>query len=191
MKSRDEMLNYLHSIPVGARATVATMDMGLQYEYVTKDGYGESFGNMGDWPAHAVHGITIEKLFEVKDKIKSKVLKRSDLEGTGLEKFYNYVFAIERSEEYIPLMSDFFEGLLEINKCDDVVYILCDGREWKPKALFFENYGDLSKAFTRKYISYVEKWEICDDEELSYWIKKIDEELSRIAINVFGVCENE
>lgn len=40
--TREEMLNELHSINIGAQATVATMDMGLQYEYVTKEGWGET-----------------------------------------------------------------------------------------------------------------------------------------------------
>ena len=36
--TREEMLDKLHKIRVGAQPTVATMDMGLEYEYVTSDG---------------------------------------------------------------------------------------------------------------------------------------------------------
>ena len=50
--NRDELLKQLHNIRVAAQPTVITPDMGLRYEYVTSEGYGEGFGNMGDWPVY-------------------------------------------------------------------------------------------------------------------------------------------
>ena len=45
--NREEMLKELKTIDLRAIPTVATMDMGLQYDYATSEGAGTSFGGNG------------------------------------------------------------------------------------------------------------------------------------------------
>lgn len=184
--TREEMLNELHSINIGAQATVATMDMGLQYEYVTKEGWGENFGCMGDWPAYALHEISDDLIIALKAKIMTKSLSLADFAGTNLEKFYNYVFNVERPSEYIPSLSDFFEGIIHICSVPNgTLYVLCDARQWEPEAQFFDSYDALAQAFLDQYNYGIQEWEDMDDDELADWIEKIDNELSGISLIEF------
>ena len=95
---RDEMLNKLHSIRVGAQPTVITNDMGLQYEYVTKEGHGEGFGNMGAWPTYRLENISTEVLNRIKKKIQTRALVEEDLQGTDL-----YIALRTRYVENLPI----------------------------------------------------------------------------------------
>ena len=78
--TREELLDKLHGIRIGAQPIVITNDMGLQYEYVTPKGYGTSFGNMGDWPAYRLQHISNEKLQMLQAKIRDRTLTVEDLE---------------------------------------------------------------------------------------------------------------
>ena len=151
---RDEMLNKLHSIRVGAQPTVITNDMGLQYEYVTKEGHGEGFGNMGAWPTYRLENISTEVLNRIKKKIQTRALVEEDLQGTDLYLFYRQVFDIPRPESYIPEINDFFENLLSVSlKSDGLLFIMCDACQWKPEAYFYSTYDELEQAFADCYVS--------------------------------------
>lgn len=184
--TREEMLNKLHSINIGAQATVATMDMGLEYEYVTKEGWGENVGCMGDWPAYVLHGISDDLFAAIKDKIQKNTLLADDFSGTDLEKFYNYVFSVERFSDYVPSLCEFFEGITQIESLTNgSLYVLCDARQWEPEAQFFSSYDMLAEAFIDQYNYGIQEWEELDDDELADWVEKIDEELSGISLIEF------
>ena len=86
---------------------VITNDMGLQYEYVTKEGHGEGFGDMGDWPAYRLENISVEILTHIQQKIQEQKLEEDDLIGTDLYLFHRYVFDIPRPESCIPEINSF------------------------------------------------------------------------------------
>lgn len=185
--TREEMLNKLHSIDIGAQATVATMDMGLQYEYVTNIGWGENFGSMGDWPAYELHGISNTILTTIQNKIRDNTLSLDDFFGTDLEKFYNYVFCVDRPPEYCSSICDFFKNITRISSLtNDTIYVLCDARAWEPEALFFNSYDELANEFIEQYGYGFEEWEDLTDNELAEWIEKIDNELSGISLIEFN-----
>ena len=131
--TREEMLDKLHKIRVGAQPTVATMDMGLEYEYVTPDGYGDCFGGMGDWPVYRLENISEQSFQKIKTKLKDKTLMLADLEGTDLFQFYNHVFRVNRPEEYIRKPLEFFKELESISFIENgICYALCDALDWEP-----------------------------------------------------------
>lgn len=177
--TREEMLKKLHSIGVGAQATVGTMD-GLQYEYVTSEGWGEEFGIIY-WPVYVLHGISDELLTTIKDKILCGTLSPDDLSGTDLKKFYNYIHSIERPQDCEPSICELFEGITQIKALTDgTLYILCDSPDWKPEALFFDSYDCMAKAFIDQYSYDIQAWEDLDDDELACWIERIDKELNKV-----------
>lgn len=182
--TREEMLVELHNINIGAQPVVATFDMGLEYEYVTPEGHGESFGNMGDWPAYEFKNLTKDALIAIQAKIKNASLTVSDLEGTEFAAFYKYVFSVERPESYVPTVSDFFKDLMKISlDSEGSLYALCDARDWQPSVAFFSTYVELEDAFAYDYISYIEEWEELSDDELADWIFRIDTEFGSIPCN--------
>lgn len=190
MKSREEMLTILRSIPIGAWPTIYTMDMGVQYEYATKDGCGECLGSMGDWPVHVVREISPLMLKKIQQLIAGRSLSFEEIKKTGLGRFYSYVFECERPGENSPDINNFFAGLCDLNGAEeDSVYILCDGREWEPVALFFGSYEELAKAFEKRYIREITDWTEFDDEELADWIEKKGEKMHGILINEYPYDE--
>ena len=190
--TREEMLDKLHKIRLGAQATVATMDMGLQYEYVTSEGYGESFGGMGEWPAYRLEGTSLSKFEIIKAKIRDKTLTLFDLENTDFKLFYNHVFCVDRPEEYIPAISDFFEGLQSVLLSQEgTIYALCDSLQWKPTAYFFGTYNELETEFLIQYVYDIEEWENLEDEDLKNWIERLEHELNSIPFITFHEEETE
>ena len=174
--TREEMLDKLHKIRVGAQPTVATMDMGLEYEYVTPDGYGDGFGGMGDWPVYRLENISEQFFQKIKAKLKDKTLMLADLEGTDLYQFYNHVFRVNRPEEYIRKPLDFFKELDSLSSIKNgVCYVLCDALEWEPEAQFYSSYDELEAAFVERYVDDITEWEEYDDDELANWLKYVEE----------------
>lgn len=55
--TRNEMLRVLKNVEFCAIPTVATFDMGLQYDYVTSNGAGTGFGGMGSWPIYEISSV--------------------------------------------------------------------------------------------------------------------------------------
>ena len=173
--TREEKLSFLHSIQIGAWPTVATMDMGLEFEYVTPEGCGSVLGSFGGWPAHKIFDISTEALNQIKDKIRSSSLRKEALEGTGLKRFYDCVFMPQRSESDIPTLSAFFNGLLGINLSSDAIYALCDPLAWEPEASFYSSYDEMAAAFIDQYEYDIQVWDDLDDEDLDYWINTLED----------------
>lgn len=190
--TREDILCKLHSIRIGARPTVITYDMGLQYEYVTPEGHGEGFGNMGAWPTYCLKNIP-NGIFEViKQKIKDGVLTLDDLAGTDLQLFYNHVFDIPRPESCIPDICDFFQRLLPVLLGPDgKLFVMCDACQWEPEAYFYSTYEELEETFADYYASDIEAWEDLDDEELEEWLHRTEDELDSIPFVVLREEEDD
>lgn len=189
--NREEMLKKLHAAKIAAQPITITMDMGLQYEYVTPEGCGCGFGNMGEWPAYLIRDMTNDILHLLQQKIKSKTLTLEDMAGTDLEKLCNAVTDIPRMPGYIFDPNVFFEGMLEIKSIrDDNLYVICDIAQQEPAAILFETYEEFERAFANMYITNIERWEDCDDESLENWLKRIEAELYYIPFSLLDAIED-
>lgn len=182
--TREEILNKLHGIKVGAQPTVITNDMGLQYEYVTSEGYGEGFGNMGAWPAFVLRRNPREKIESIQKKIQAGVLCEEDLDGTELRPFYDYVMGIWRPDSCVPAICELFSDLVSLSPNDSgEIYVICDVCQWEPEAFFFLTYEEMEEAFEELYASDIyQTWDELEDDELEAWLKRVDTELSSIPL---------
>lgn len=61
------------------------MDMGLEFEYVSAEGFGNVLGAFGDWPVYTMAPIEPEKWIDIILKIKLNAITVDDLVGTDLE----------------------------------------------------------------------------------------------------------
>lgn len=188
--TREEKLALLHSVSIGARPTVMTYDMGLEYEYVTPEGCGSVFGAVGDWPVHRILDVSPEALTQIKAKIQSGSLQKEDLIGTGLYGFYHYIFGVERPDAATPSITDFFKGLLETEPNNDSFFVLSDARSWTPEAFFYPDYEEMASAFIDQYEFDTQKWDDLDDEELDGWIN-VSAELDGIEYRTFSAKDDE
>ena len=187
--TRDEMLTRLSGIRIAAQPTVITYDMGLQYEYVTPEGHGEGFGNMGEWPVYRLQGVSIELMKHVQLKVREGTLSVEDLGDTDLRCFYDNVIGSGRPASCIPTICDFFETILSIDQLhEDTLFVLCDAGQWKPSAYFFGTYEDLENAFVDNYVTYIEKWSDMKNEDLELWLERTENELDSIP---FVILYNE
>ena len=105
--NRSELINELCKVPICAIPTVITMDVGLQYDYITAEGAGTSLGNMGEWPAFKLKGIPTDRWMDIKAKVKNKALSEADLEGTELGLLVENLHRI-----YGEMYSQFYPDLL-------------------------------------------------------------------------------
>lgn len=125
--TREEMLSELKAINLHAVPTVATMDMGIQYDYATSEGAGTGFGGMGSWPAHMFSPIGEERWLKIRKEIKNHSLLVEDLEGTGLDVFLGKVNPVKG--ETIP--SDVLQSLLVLpEKLTKPFYCFFDDGIW-------------------------------------------------------------
>lgn len=184
--NRQEILDKLHNIKIGASISAYTYDMGIQYVYVTPEGYGESLGNMGDWPVFCIENITVDFLEFIREKIINKTLVEQDIANSKLYDFFRYVFNNKSEDRCYKELYEFLQDFVNVTSLEDnKLYILCDSLQWKPEASFFGSYRDVERAFADHYIFNVTKWEDCTDEELDDWLYRIEEELSGMIIKSF------
>lgn len=182
---RNELLNKLHSIKIGAQPTAMTMDMGLEYEYVTGEGFGASLGNMGEWPVYKLENIQYSDVEIIKEKL-NEGLTVEHIKDTSFGVFAKYIF-----EEKRPDIKDevefLFEGVSSIKSVENnALYALCDLDQWSPKISFFESEDELEQAFCNEYIYDIQEWETLTDEELEEWVDHIEEELGGLDIYLIG-----
>ena len=184
--TREEMLNKLHEIKISAQPTAITDDMGLQYEYVTPEGYGEGFGNMGDWPFHKIENVSQEDLAFIKEKILKNRLTVEDIEDTAFESFFNFIPMDISDDENDVEISSFFKDLISVKTPKDgIVYAFCDAGQWEPEVYFYNSYDEIEEAFVDMYVTYIDRWEDLSDKELEEWLIRI-EELNSIPLRVFN-----
>lgn len=169
------MLVKLHSVSFCAVPTVATMDMGLEFEYVSSEGAGSVLGAFGEWPAIMLRPIPSEQWKAILEKVKDEKLTLYDLAGTDLEKLA--IDIKKYHEDQFNDLSDTFSGLLTL--ADEITapfYCLYDLRAWDDSAEFFQVESDLHNAFYERYCWDEISWDDMDDDELEEWNERINEE---------------
>lgn len=192
--NREEMLKELKDIDLRAVPTVATMDMGLQYDYATSEGAGTGFGGMGDWPAYMFNSIAKEQWLKIRKAIKENTLAVSDLKGTGLDDFLGNVKTISDKDKVIP--SEVLEGLLTLPEDHaDAFFCMFDAGQWYDKYAdkpeFFTSENELKEAFIKQYVDDLTRWEEMDDEELTDWYNRLHDEMEEFTIYTYDPEEQE
>ncbi len=174
--TREQMLNELKKIDLRAIATVATEDMGIQYDYANSEGSGTGFGGMGSWPAHIIRKMDGEKWKAIRSAIKESRLQEEDLEGTDLSPFVDDISSRKGFE-----LSDALSGLMELpDVVDAPIYCLYDQGMWyehTDKPQFFVDEAAFKKAFADAYVDFIRPWEDMGDEELEYWYDRLQDDL--------------
>jgi len=182
--NRKEMIERLRSIDVRAVPTVITMDMGLQYDYMTAEGAGTGFGGMGRWPAHKFSPIEQKKWAQIRFAIQNKTLSQEQLNGTELAAFVDDINTMQ------PLvLSDVFLNLLALPETlTHAFYCLYDSGKWyansdKPK--FFLKEQEMKNAFIMDYVFDITPWENMSDEELKEWFDRSQDEMSEFPVMTY------
>lgn len=188
---RDEYLEKLKSVSFCALPTVATMDMGLEYDYVCEEGAGTGFGGMGSWPAYMISGIETSRWTRIKKKVEEKELSQNDLEGTELGIFIESIFENYYGGQIRELeINDLLHNLIILpDILPETIYILFDmggvGYEGhRPE--FYISEDEMKEAFKSQYCSYFQAWEDMDDEELELWYSRLDTEFDSFPCFVIG-----
>lgn len=184
--NREKMLTELKNIDLRAIPTVATMDMGLQYDYATSEGAGTGFGGMGDWPAHKFMPIRKERWLRIREGKKNNSLTAADLEGTGLDIFLEKFNTI--NYEVIP--SEALKGLLNLSEeLSGPFYCFFDDGLWydehAERPVFFTSEKELKAEFISRFVDDLTKWEEMDDEELTQWYERLQDEMAEFAVCVY------
>ena len=162
--NREEMLAILHDLNLGAEL-VAYNDV-LHCTYVTSQGVlGECFG---DWPYYKINNVDLDKLLDIREKVKHKTLIFEDLDSTELKKLYSSVHGQD-----LDSLHTFFQHIDNIQLCGNgKMYVFVDDHE---VAFFFETYSAFENALEERTTG-GERWEDMDDDELAEWVKKATHE---------------
>ena len=176
--TREELLKELKSIDLHAIPTVATMDMGFQYDYAISEGAGTGFGGMGDWPAYMFEPVEKELWLSIRESIRNSTLTMDDLEGTGLDGLLGKVNSI--NYEIVP--SEVLKGLLDLPEdLAEPYYCFFDAGQWydqhAEKPIFFTSEKELKDEFISRFVDDLTRWEDMDDDELKEWYERLRDSL--------------
>ena len=171
--TREEMISALRAAGVRAIPTVATYDMGLQYEYITPEGAGTGFGGMGQWPLWKFSAIPVEQWMQIKQSLDDETLSIEGLDGTGLDGLFDAIYTFDKLDP-----SDVFAELSDIDASAGTFYCLFDaGMMYCERPQFYATQEEAIKAFAGAYCNDVESWDGMDDDELTEWYGKLSDEL--------------
>lgn len=179
MDTRSELIKKLKAIPCSATITVVTLDMGLEYAYVSAEGCGAKFGAMGRWPLIKLGQIEEAQWRSIRSKVADGSISINDLENTSLYEFgddvLNHYYGGMFREVYLPEM---MKNLLDLpEKLTADFYCLFDlgdsGYEGHVP-LFFETEQECVQAFHRDYCNDMVSWDDLSDDDLVEWSKRIE-----------------
>lgn len=182
--NRDEMINELKNAGIRAVPTVCTMDMGLQYDYITPFGPGTGFGGMGTWPLYRMPLVEATLWNDIVQKVKSDTIMLEDLYGTGLDEVIGQVQTINKEINY----SNLLRNIVNIEYPCTEYYCLFDAGEWYDDRLaveFYINESEALNAFADQYCYEDNSWEDLDDQEIEDWYNRLSDDLESMSYYVF------
>ena len=179
---REEMIAKLKSVDIRATPTVITMDMGLQYDYVTAEGAGTRFGGMGNWPVHLFNSMKPEKWKQIRSAIQDGSLSEEHLKGTELVAFIDCISTMQ------PLvLSEVLKNLLRLPETlTSQFFCLYDTGKWYTSSdipKFFLSEQEMKDAFIAEYVFDITPWEDIPDDELKEWLNRLQGDMME-----FPVC---
>ena len=182
--NREDIIKQLQELGFRATPTVATYDMGLQYDCICHDGAGTGLGNMISWPAYFFRKIDNLKWETIREKIIDGTLCIEDLQGTDLYEFVNSVLMNSSKAENEDLAIQLGDLGYFPKHFDSVFFCLFDDVDWDyDQPEFYETKEEMISAFEEKYCIYTE-WETMDDEELEMWLERSKNDLAQFPVNV-------
>lgn len=184
---RAEMINKLSKITVAAAPMVKTMDMGLQYDYITSTGVGTSLGLLGNWPVYRINEIAPDQWKTIRKKIRYRTITESDFIGTGIEVIINNLHTIYGNQyaDYYGDTATVFERMLSLPEVFPTeCYCIFDVYSRGEKPEFFADINKLQSAFTDKFCKDIIKWEEMSDDEINDWAARLEEDLVGLAVNI-------
>ena len=185
--NRTEMINALKAAGLRATPTVATEDMGLQYDYSTPEGAGTSFGGMGSWPALAFGPINPEQWKKIIEEVQSGSLTVETLAETGLDEMFGSIYTLDKLDP-----ADVLKNILLVASQSGVFYCLFDtGMYYAEKPEFFASLEELEKAFIDNYCRDIISWDEMDDSEIENWYSRLSDDLSEFAIYHYSCYEQD
>mgnify|MGYP000491644776 CR=1 FL=1 len=171
--NREEMLKKLHEVSFCAVATVATMDMGLQFDYINSEGAGTGLGAFGGWPAFILRQIEYSQWKIIREKVASDTLCIDDLIGTDLENLANAIKGFHQ-DQFDNLSCTFANLTMLPDKLTDSFYCRYDLRAWDDTPDFFEKEIDFLEEFDSIYCGELQIWDDMGDDELKEWLERIE-----------------
>lgn len=176
--------NMMRKIEISAHPTVATMDMGLQYEFISAEGAGDGLGNMGSWPLLEITPEHKEMWIQIIPQIISGSALTKDVSDIELKIFAHYTSCFvsgncdyDASILTIALQllqnGDSFISLLTDNKL--TLYSIAD------KETALQDFWDYWCA--PQMIS----WDEMSEGDLEEWLEKIEDgEFDEMMFGSFG-----
>ena len=178
MMTREEKLQMLHGLSVRAYPTVATMDMGIEYDFVTGTGAGTGFGNMGSWPVYRFAPMEKARWEAVCAAVRDGSVSREDLRGTGLDRLAEDAGISGEAEP----VSSVLGGLTALREAPEkAFYCLFDAESGEEAPQFFPSLEALEEAFAQRYCTSLTPWEDMSDEEMDEWIDRLSDDLEELA----------
>lgn len=186
--TRDEMLTKLKNIKPTAFPTVATFDMGLQFDTYTSEGMGTHLGDIASWPLWKIKRLSNEKQIEVMSKIAEKKLTAEDFKHTEFETLSSELVNNKKLD-----LNEIFLSLEHYPYSEEkkYLYVYSDTEGWNDEVLFFDSEELLAKYFTEVYSIYSD-WDDLDDSELEECINELNDHSEGLVLWEFSEkSENE
>ena len=186
MVKRIDILNFLAQFKFCAIPTVQTVDMGLQFDYISKYGFGTGIGLFDTWPAYKLRAITPEQFYSMLNKARNHDLKYTDLDGTDLQNIFSmFDTDITLIREFIQSTAD-AKSIMTSGAC----YCLFNPYSWINGIIagpeFYRTQPELVMAFETAFVTDYTTWDEADDEELEFWYHRECNEFSEFPIIHFS-----
>ena len=188
MATRESLLEALSHVKFCAVPTVYTMDMGLEYDYISSEGANTCLGRIGEWPAYKLGRISDDQWKEIVQKLHNHELSEADFKGTDIG------LIIQRLHEvYGDMYDDYYQDTIETfadlsglpASLPEEFFCLIDVRAWGEKPKFFVDYDEFMEAFREEYCYDVIPWDEYDDQDLAWWLSRAEDDLSEFPLNTF------
>lgn len=192
--TREEMIQELSKIIVAAAPTIMTMDMGLEFDYITAKGAGSILGTIGEWPAYKFHVIDAEKWQEIRSKLKDGTIEEQDFNGTDIERLIRYLHSIygDLYDQFYKDVTATYAGMLELpEKINGPFFCLLDVRAWGEKPAFFGDEQSLKEEFRDRYCCDITEWKDMDEEEIRNWYERLSCDLGGLVIMDYTDSDEE
>ena len=177
--NREKLLSKGKGAKFCATPTVATYDMGLQYDYVMPEGVGTNLGSMGQWPAYWFSKVENDKWTEIRKALTNSRLTMEILEGTELAEFAQAYISNSYESQFRDIeLNQVLSGLLSLPEYSpERIYAICDmgaGVYEDCISKFYDTEEEFLTAFKKEYCRDFTPWDDLENEDLIYWVERLD-----------------